>query len=112
MSTGVKSLLAPFRVALGIDEQAARLGSHQAGGVIDRVLIRATGDPFIEGRLELTGRVVAAMANHASAIEHRLDVAPEVYGRIANGHAIVTCRIRRAVTLIELKATIHGAAGN
>ena len=52
------SQIAPLRRVPNVD-------TRQAGAVIDRVLIRATGDPFIGGRLELTGRVVTAMANHA-----------------------------------------------
>jgi len=75
-----ETLGAPLRGPLRVDEQPRRRGVVQPPGVVDRIAAGAARDALPGAQVQLTGRVIAAVADHATPLQDRLHVGAPRYG--------------------------------
>lgn len=105
-----EAFVAPLRGRLRISEQARQRRFVQAPAVVDQLLAGAPGNALPGRELELAGRVVTGVANHAALFKDRLHVATIRESGRRHGRHIEARRIRCAVVLVERVPGNCGAA--
>jgi len=107
---GVEAALAPLRGRLGIDEQPRRLGGAEPGRVVDALRGRAALETLDRVELELAGGVVAAVADRAAVLEHRLHLGPVVDLPGCDARDRAAARLGLAEAVRPLRSPEGGAA--